>query len=101
MLFDKLEGGRRRSVPASRARRKIETLGRARDRARWLRASERSGASPATRRFISERTRQNANTSHVTAKAPTITPTAIRANFVADTSVDISSAGPKHSATTR
>jgi hypothetical protein len=45
---------------------------------------EVSGASPAARRLISERTRQNANMSHVTSNAPAMTPKAMRAIFGAD-----------------
>jgi hypothetical protein len=53
-----------------------------------------SGASPAARRFIAERTRQNPKTSQVTTKAPAMMAKRMRANLVADTSVDLSMAGP-------
>ena len=55
-----------------------------------------SGASPAARRFISDRTRQNAKTSQVTTNAPATTPKAMRANLVADTAVDLSRSTVRH-----
>ena len=49
-----------------------------------------SGAFPAARRFISERTRQNEKTSQVTTNAPTTTLNTMSAILEADTVFDLS-----------
>jgi hypothetical protein len=51
---------------------------------------DRSGVSPAARRFIAERTRQNAKTSQTTTIAPMVTAARICTNVVAAIPVDIS-----------
>src|SRR5688500_3980852 len=53
-----------------------------------------SGASPAARRFICDRSRQNPNTSHVTTNAPAMIASVMRANFEADTEMNLSPSGP-------